>query len=70
MQLDITSFLTSVSVSPTGAYMAFGDAEGVIHLMSQVDDGGTLPFNGFDGQPIEWADTPAPVPDIKWTDST
>jgi PAB-dependent poly(A)-specific ribonuclease subunit 2 len=50
--------------------MAFGDAEGTIHLMSQVEDGSTLPFNGFDGQPVEWADTPAPVPDIEWTDTT
>ncbi|KAJ7724179.1 ubiquitin carboxyl-terminal hydrolase-domain-containing protein [Mycena maculata] len=69
-QLDISSYLTSVALSPTGAYMACGDAEGIIHLMSQIDEEGSLPFNGFDGQPIEWADTPAPLPEIEWNDST
>jgi len=57
-------------MSPTGAYMAFGDADGLIHLMTAVDDESSLPFNGFDGQPIEWADTPEPLPDIEWTDKT
>lgn len=70
MQLDVTSYLTSAAVSPTGAYMAFGDAEGTIHLLTAADEEGSLPFNGFDGQPIEWADTPEPLVDIEWTDST
>ncbi|KAJ6525112.1 ubiquitin carboxyl-terminal hydrolase-domain-containing protein [Mycena sp. CBHHK59/15] len=69
-QLDLASYLTSVALSPTGAYLACGDAEGMVHLMSQIDEEGSLPFNGFDGQPIEWADTPAPIPDIEWSDST
>ncbi|KAJ6546999.1 ubiquitin carboxyl-terminal hydrolase-domain-containing protein [Mycena capillaripes] len=69
-QLDLTSYITSMALSPTGAYMACGDAEGIVHLMSQIDEEGSLPFNGFDGQPVEWADTPASLPDIEWTDST
>ncbi|KAF7359264.1 PAN2-PAN3 deadenylation complex catalytic subunit PAN2 [Mycena sanguinolenta] len=69
-QLDITSYLTSVAISPTGAYLACGDAEGIVHLMTQIDEEGSLPFNGFDGQPVEWADTPAPLPQIEWTDTT
>ncbi|KAJ7349108.1 ubiquitin carboxyl-terminal hydrolase-domain-containing protein [Mycena albidolilacea] len=69
-QLDVSSYITSVALSPTGAYMACGDAEGMVHLMSQIDEEGSLPFNGFDGQPVEWADTPAPIPEIEWTDST
>lgn len=28
------------------------------------------PFNGFEGQPVEWPDTPEMLPDIDWTDST
>lgn len=67
-QLDVPSYVTSTSVSPTAAYMAFGDAEGTIHLLSQEDD--NRPFNGFDGQPVPWADTPAPLPDLEWTQST
>lgn len=50
--------------------MAFGDAEGAIHLLTAADEDATLPFNGFDGQPVEWADPPEPLPDITWTDST
>ncbi|KAJ7702241.1 ubiquitin carboxyl-terminal hydrolase-domain-containing protein [Mycena rosella] len=69
-QLDLTSYLTSVALSPTGAYIACGDAEGIVHLMTQIDEEGSLPFNGFDGQPIEWADTPAAIPEIEWNDST
>ncbi|ETW85417.1 hypothetical protein HETIRDRAFT_432176 [Heterobasidion irregulare TC 32-1] len=69
-QLDTQVPISSVAVSPTGAYMAFGDADGVIHLMTAADDEGVHPFNGFEGQPVEWADTPEPLPDIQWTDST
>ncbi|KZT28674.1 hypothetical protein NEOLEDRAFT_1224080 [Neolentinus lepideus HHB14362 ss-1] len=68
--LDAPSFITCAAVSPTGSYMAFGDGEGVIHLMTAGDHDGDIPFNGFEGQPVEWADTPEPLPDIAWTDST
>ncbi|EPQ58579.1 hypothetical protein GLOTRDRAFT_35919 [Gloeophyllum trabeum ATCC 11539] len=69
-QLDAPSFITCAAVSPTGSYMAFGDGDGVIHLMSAGEHDGEIPFNGFEGQPVEWADTPEPLPDIVWTDST
>ncbi|KAF8894503.1 ubiquitin carboxyl-terminal hydrolase-domain-containing protein [Infundibulicybe gibba] len=69
-QLDLASYLTSVSISPTAAYMAFGDAEGMIHLMTQAEDGSDLPLNGFEGQPIDWPDTPAPLPEIQWAPET
>jgi PAB-dependent poly(A)-specific ribonuclease subunit 2 len=68
-QLEMASYLTSAAVSPTGAYMAFGDSDGTIHLIT-ADEGGSLPFNGFDGQPIEWADTPDLLPAIEWDNST
>ncbi|KAG6850532.1 hypothetical protein H0H93_012148 [Arthromyces matolae] len=69
-QLDLASYITSCAVSPTAAYMAFGDAEGVIHLLSQAEEVAEVPFNGFDGKPIEWADAPDVIPEINWTDST
>ena len=50
--------------------MAFGDAEGMIHLLSQVEDGTTVPFNGFDNRAVEWADNPLPLPTIEWTNTT
>ncbi|KAK7449653.1 poly(A)-specific ribonuclease [Stygiomarasmius scandens] len=69
-QLDLTSYVTSVAVSPTGAYIACGDAEGMIHMRSQAEEGNSMPLNGFEGQPVEWADTAEPLPDIEWNDST
>jgi PAB-dependent poly(A)-specific ribonuclease subunit 2 len=56
-------------VSPTGDYLAFGDADGLIHILSAAEED-HLPFNGFDGQPVEWADTPEPLMEIEWTDET
>jgi PAB-dependent poly(A)-specific ribonuclease subunit 2 len=50
--------------------MAFGDADGTVHLMSAAAEGEAVPFNGFEGHAVEWADAPAPLPDIVWTDST
>ncbi|KAG6818207.1 hypothetical protein H0H87_000112 [Tephrocybe sp. NHM501043] len=69
-QLDLSSYVTSCAISATAAYMAFGDAEGVIHLLSQAEDTVDVPFNGFDGQPVEWADTPDVLPEIEWTQTT
>ncbi|KAF7323198.1 PAN2-PAN3 deadenylation complex catalytic subunit PAN2 [Mycena chlorophos] len=69
-QLDLSSYVTSVALSPTGVYIACGDADGMVHLLTQADEESDLPFNGFDGQPLEIPDRPAPVPDIEWTDST
>ncbi|KAF9567565.1 hypothetical protein CPC08DRAFT_703099 [Agrocybe pediades] len=68
-QLDVPSYITASAISPTATYMAFGDAEGVVHLLSQAD--GEIPFNGFEGQPVPWADAPAPLEEeIVWTPST
>lgn len=50
--------------------MAFGDAEGTIHLLSQADALEGVPFNGFDGHPVEWGDMPATIPEVTWTDAT
>ncbi|KAK7049364.1 poly(A)-specific ribonuclease [Paramarasmius palmivorus] len=69
-QLDLTSYITSIAFSPTGAYLACGDAEGVIHLRSQAEDTDDIPLNGFEGKPIEWTDAPEPLPAVEWQDST
>ncbi|KJA18541.1 hypothetical protein HYPSUDRAFT_144864 [Hypholoma sublateritium FD-334 SS-4] len=67
-QLDIPTCITSSAISLNAAYLAFGDADGTIHLLSQTDD--NTPFNGFEGQPVPWADTASPLPEIEWTKST
>ncbi|KAH8833946.1 ubiquitin carboxyl-terminal hydrolase-domain-containing protein [Flagelloscypha sp. PMI_526] len=70
-QLDSSVIITSVAVSPTGAYIAAGDADGTIHLLSQAAlDENPLPFNGFDGKPVEWVDSVEPPPSIEWDDMT
>ncbi|KAF9521074.1 hypothetical protein BS47DRAFT_1404191 [Hydnum rufescens UP504] len=69
-QIDVPSYISSVAVSPSGAYIAFGDAEGTIHLLTSTSSEEHVPFNGFDGKPVEWADPPQSLPDIEWDDST
>ncbi|PSS06529.1 hypothetical protein PHLCEN_2v3677 [Hermanssonia centrifuga] len=69
-QLDVPSYITSSAISPTGTYMAFGDSDGVIHLVTAADEEATLPLNGFEGPPFEWADSPDTLPAIEWTQST
>ncbi|KIK13823.1 hypothetical protein PISMIDRAFT_17728 [Pisolithus microcarpus 441] len=54
----------------SGSFIGFGDAAGAIHLLTAADESSELYFNGFEGQPIEHADVPEPLPDITWTDST
>lgn len=67
---DLTSFVTAVAISPTGAYLACGDADGIIHMKSQVEGDEMVPLNGFEGRPVEWANPPEPLPELEWTDST
>lgn len=69
-KLDTSAYITSVDVSSIGSYMSFGDSEGGIHLLTAAEEGVDIPFNGFEGKPIEWADTPDPVPEIEWKDDT
>ncbi|KAI0094078.1 PAB-dependent poly-A-specific ribonuclease subunit PAN2 [Irpex rosettiformis] len=69
-QLDTPSYITSTAISPSGTYMAFGDAEGVIQMLTAADEDAILPLNGFEGTPVEWADSPEPYTEIDWTDST
>jgi PAB-dependent poly(A)-specific ribonuclease subunit 2 len=56
----------ATATSPTGAYIAFGDTDGLIHMLSSTSHEIHVPFNGFDGQPALWADIPDPLPDIAW----
>ncbi|RPD59176.1 hypothetical protein L226DRAFT_488705 [Lentinus tigrinus ALCF2SS1-7] len=69
-QLDAPSFVSSVAVSSTAAYMAFGDSDGTVHLLSAAEDDAMLPFNGFEGKPLDWPDAPEALPEVEWTKST
>ncbi|CUA74901.1 PAB-dependent poly(A)-specific ribonuclease subunit 2 [Rhizoctonia solani] len=59
------------TISPEGDYVALGDAEGFVHLLSSVPENTTepVPFNGFEGEPVVWAHKPD-LPDIHWTVET
>lgn len=39
-------------------------------MLTAAEEGMPLPLNGFEGQPVEWADPPEPLADIDWTETT
>lgn len=39
-------------------------------MLSQAEDATSVPLNGFDGHPIELANSPSPLPEIEWDDNT
>ncbi|WRT65143.1 uncharacterized protein IL334_002085 [Kwoniella shivajii] len=82
-QLDVNSYVTTMALSPKGDYLAFGDADGHLHLWTthetgensllDLDENGqiVLPtFNGYQGVKPEWPDTIDPPPSIVWEDTT
>ncbi|KAB5596531.1 PAB-dependent poly(A)-specific ribonuclease subunit PAN2 [Ceratobasidium theobromae] len=72
VQVPTSSYLTSAAISPSGDYVALGDAEGFVHLLSSVPENSPepVPFNGFEGEPTIWAHKPAEQPDIRWAEDT
>jgi len=71
IQLDVTSYISSLAVSPTGSYIAFGDSEGTVRISTAhetTEEEG--PFNGFEGVPIEWYSEPEPLPEMDWDERT
>ena len=80
-QLDINSYITSMTLSPGGDYLAFGDAEGQLHLWTvhdtsekaSISEGRSIvlpPFNGYDGVKPEWPEPITPSPPILWEETT
>lgn len=66
-QLDVKSYITSMAISPQADYIAFGDADGQVHIWGNGSDG---PFNGYDGIKPDWPDAAEPTPSIKWEERT
>lgn len=80
-QLDVSSYLTAMALSPRGDYLAFGDADGQLHLWTAHETGDSAPtrgdgnldlppFNGYDGVKPDWPDPVAPPPPIQWDETT
>nr|ODO00889.1 PAB-dependent poly(A)-specific ribonuclease subunit PAN2 [Cryptococcus depauperatus CBS 7855] len=80
-QLDVATYVTSMTLSNRGDYLAAGDADGKLHLCTTheigenavLDDSGNIdlpPFNGYDGTKPEWPDPTNPPAQINWQDTT
>ncbi|BEJ17494.1 hypothetical protein CspHIS471_0608950 [Cutaneotrichosporon sp. HIS471] len=70
-QLDVNTYITSMSLSQRGDYLVFGDGDGQLHLWTQHDTGDSAPldangnldlppFNGYEGIKPEWPDPVEP----------
>jgi PAB-dependent poly(A)-specific ribonuclease subunit 2 len=55
-----------MAIAPTGEGLAFGDADGYVHLWSALED---AKFCRVDGA-LEMPDPIEPLPVIAWSDST
>ncbi|WVQ83826.1 PAB-dependent poly(A)-specific ribonuclease subunit PAN2 [Cryptococcus sp. DSM 104549] len=80
-QLDVNSYVTSMALSSRGDYLAFGDADGQLHVWTThetgegavLDEHGGLalpPFSGYEGVKPEWPDVVDAPPAIAWEDTT
>jgi PAB-dependent poly(A)-specific ribonuclease subunit 2 len=65
-QVDTPSFLTSMAIAPTGEGLAFGDADGYVHLWSAQED---AKFARFEGE-VELPDTVDAPERIDWRNDT
>ena len=65
-QIETPSYLSSMAIAPTGEGLAFGDADGYVHLWSSQDD---AKFCRFEGE-VELPDPVEPLPRIDWRDDT
>ena len=66
MQVETSSYLTSMAISPTGEGLAFGDADGYVHLWAAQED---AKFCRFEGE-VELPDTVEPPERIDWREDT
>jgi PAB-dependent poly(A)-specific ribonuclease subunit 2 len=79
-QLDVSSYVTSMALSNYGDYLAFGDAEGQLHIWTTHDIGddardgsGRLklpPFHYDGGVGVEWPDQIEPPKPFSVEDRT
>ncbi|GAA6005194.1 hypothetical protein JCM11491_002615 [Sporobolomyces phaffii] len=68
-QVETSSMLTSMAVTPTGEGLAFGDTEGLVHLWSARPDEGDARFCRFEGD-VELPDPQESPERITWRDDT
>ena len=69
-QINIGSYITCLDMSPSGDYMAFGEADGSVRLWSSPPDVSAIRFNTFQTDVPDGPDILEPPPPIEWTPST
>ncbi|PWN52754.1 hypothetical protein IE53DRAFT_366908 [Violaceomyces palustris] len=69
-QMNSASFVSSLAMSPSADFIAFGEADGSVRLWSSSSDTTSLRFNSFATSAPELPDVPEPPPYVSWTTET
>lgn len=68
-QVHTSTYLTSMAMSPSADFLAFGEADGSVRLWASSNDASS--FTSFTSKPIEMPDLPETPPEsINWTTET
>ncbi|EST08831.1 Exonuclease, RNase T/DNA polymerase III [Kalmanozyma brasiliensis GHG001] len=67
---NASSFTTSMAISPSADYIAFGEADGSVRLWSSSSDTSNLRFNTFASSSLEFPDMTDPAPFVNWSTET
>lgn len=67
---NANSFTTSLAISPSADYIAFGEADGSVRLWSSSSDTSNLRFNTFVSSSLEFPDMVEPTPFVNWSTET
>ncbi|GAK66483.1 pab-dependent poly -specific ribonuclease subunit pan2 [Moesziomyces antarcticus] len=67
---NASSFTTSLAVSPSADYIAFGEADGSVRLWSSSSDTSNLRFNTFNSSALDFPDMAEPTPFVNWSTET
>lgn len=65
-QIETNSYLTTMAIAPTGEGVAFGDADGYLHLWSAQEDANFCRFE----EDVELPDTAETLERIDWRENT
>ncbi|SPO36298.1 related to PAN2 - component of Pab1p-stimulated poly(A) ribonuclease [Pseudozyma flocculosa] len=69
-QVNSASYITSLAISPSADYLAFGEADGSVRLWSSSTDTSSIRFNPFSSAAVEMPDIAEPPPFVNWTTET
>ncbi len=67
---NASSFTTSLAISPSADYIAFGEADGSVRLWSSSSDTSNLRFNSSYSSSLEFPDMSEPTPFVNWSTET